>query len=171
MIIYALNMASVTFRIALMLVGCTLAEAQGDPLIGTWEKNVSKSTEQSRIKPARPDRGGWLILEAKPDGVQSTNITIDADGKERKIVDMLYFDGKPYPRPGRVDFDAASWSRPNLHTMYRVFFKDSKVVGIAIRWIEKDGRTMYSTTQRTQADGSLEDSVAVWEKSERRAPK
>jgi hypothetical protein len=138
-----------------------------DPLIGTWKKNVPKSVEQSRTKPLRPDRGGWLILEAKPEGVESTNITTDADGKERKIVDMLYFDGKPYPRPGRASFDAASWSRPNAHTMYRIFFKANKVVGISVRWIEKDGRTMYSTTQQTQPDGSLEDSVVVWEKAER----
>jgi len=147
-----------------LLVVPALAQTKGnavDPLLGKWEENPAKT--KSNLD--RPKRSAVLILEAKGDGGQSTNIQVDADGKETKVVDMLYFDGKDYPRPGRVNFDSASWSRPATQVMYRIFKKEGKVVGVGVRTISKDGKTMISTVEVTQANGDQRNDLSFWDKT------
>jgi hypothetical protein len=141
--------------------GATNAVAAGaDPVVGTWQLNVSKSTftagqpikSQTRTY---SQSGGSITLDMK---------TVGPDGKESTSHTTYRFNGKDFPVTGNSDYDSLSATRVNNNTARFALKMGGKAVGTTSRTVSKDGGTLTSKTKITTATGEKSQSVLVFDK-------
>jgi len=135
--------------------------AQGNPLIGTWKINLTKS----KYSPGPPPTSGTTIFEAVGQGIRITADGIDAQGKPTKLnFGVVHFDGKPYPITGTPDYDAATYKQVNNSTMESTRTKAGKVVQTTTSAISADGKTRTLTTTGVNEKGQQISNVAFYKK-------
>jgi hypothetical protein len=131
-----------------------------DPVVGTWQLNVSKSTftagpafkSQTRTY---SQSGQSITLVMK---------TVGADGKEATTQTTYQVDGKDFPVKGNPDYDSLSAKQVGSNTARFTLKKVGKAVGTTSRTVSKDGKTLTSKTKMTTANGEKSDSVMVFDK-------
>jgi hypothetical protein len=131
-----------------------------DPVVGTWQLNVSKSTftagpafkSQTRTY---SQSGQSITLVMK---------TVGADGKEATTQTTYQLDGKDFPVKGNPDYDSLSARQVGSNTARFALKKGGKAVGTTNRTVSKDGKTLTSKTKMTAANGEKSDSVMVFDK-------
>jgi hypothetical protein len=131
-----------------------------DPVVGTWQLNVSKSTftagpafkSQTRTY---SQSGQSITLVMK---------TVGADGKEATTQTTYQLDGKDFPVKGNPDYDSLSAKQVGSNTARFTLKKGGKAVGTTSRKVSKDGKTLTSKTKMTTANGEKSDSVMVFDK-------
>ena len=144
------------------VIGSTsLAVAAGeDPVVGTWQLNVSKSkftagpAVKSQTRTYSQSEGGISLLMK----------SVGADGKESTTTTTYHLDGKTYPITGNADYDNLSATRVNSHTAKFALKRGGKVVGHTTRTVSKDGKTLTATTNLTAPNGEKTDSVLVFDR-------
>jgi len=142
-----------------LLVGISVALA-ADPVVGTWQLNVSKSTFAA---------GPAIKSQTRTYSQSGESITVvlksvGVDGKETTTRTTYLFDGKYHPVTGNPDYDGLTAKRVDANTAEFVLRKDSKTVGTTDRAISKDGKTLTATTKLTAADGQKTENVLVFDK-------
>ena len=136
------------------------AAAGADPVVGTWQLNVSKSTftagqaikSQTRTY---SQSGGTISLDMK---------TVGADGKASTTHTSYQFDGKDAPVTGNPDYDTLSPKQVDSNTAEFTLKRGGKVVGTTSRTVSKDGGTLTSKTKITTATGEKSENVLVFDK-------
>jgi len=136
------------------------AAAGADPVVGTWQLNVSKSTftagqaikSQTRTY---AQSGPTLTLDMK---------TVGPDGKESTTHTTYEFNGKDAPVTGNPDYDTLLPKRVNSNTAEFTLKKGGKTVGTTSRTVSKDGGTLTSKTKITTATGEKSENVLVFDK-------
>ena len=136
------------------------AAASADPVVGTWQLNVSKSTFTAGQAVKSQTRtysqsGGTISLDMK---------TVGADGKASTTHTSYQFDGKDAPVTGNPDYDTLAPKRVNSHTAKFTLKRGGKVVGTTSRTVSKDGATLTSKTKITTATGEKSENVLVFDK-------
>jgi hypothetical protein len=148
--------------LCLVPVQVSLARAQGELRVGTWELNLAKST----FSPGPPPQRQTLTFRAA--GPQWTALLqgIDASGKPINP-DMnnlaITFDGKDHPTPS-VDYDTTAWKRSTTNNYVVTRKKAGKIVLTSTNEISNDGKTMTISTDGVNANGQHVHNVRIYEK-------
>jgi hypothetical protein len=134
--------------------------ADSDPVVGTWQLNVSKSTFTAGQAVKSQTRtysqsGGTITLDMK---------TVGSDGKESTTHTSYEFNGKDAPVTGNPDYDTLLPKKVDSHTAHFTLKKGGKVVGTTSRMVSKDGATLTSKTKITTATGEKSENVLVFDK-------
>jgi hypothetical protein len=131
-----------------------------DPVVGTWQLEVPKSTFTS---------GPALKSQTRTYSQSGPSITlvmktVGADGKEVTSQTTYQLDGKEFPVKGNPDYDSLSGKQVDSNTAKFKLKKAGKAVGTTSRTVSKDGKTMTSKSNITTADGEKSQSVMVFDK-------
>ena len=134
--------------------------ADSDPVVGTWQLNVSKSTFSAGSAPKSQTRtytqsGSSITLVMK---------TVGADGKEATVQTTYQLDGKEYPVTGASDYDSLTAKQVNPRTASFTLKRAGKAVGTTTRTVSKDGNHLTSKSSATSAKGEKSESVMVFDR-------
>lgn len=141
--------------------GAAIAVAAGpDPVIGTWQLNVSKST----FKPGPGFKGQTRTYSQSGQSITVAIKTVRADGKETTTQTTYQLDGKDYPVKGSPDVDSDSVKQVDSNTANFTLKKAGKVVQSGSRTVSKDGKTLTVKSTGTSANGEKFDDVLVFDK-------
>jgi hypothetical protein len=136
------------------------AAATPDPVIGTWQLNVSKST--FTLSPAFKSQ----VRTYSQSGQSITLVikTVGADGKEMTSQTTYQLDGKDYPVTGAPNYDSLSVTQVDSNTTKFTVKKAGKVVQTGSRTVSKDGKTLTLKSKGTTAKGEASEDVLVFDK-------
>ena len=134
--------------------------ADSDPVVGTWQLNVAKSSFSAGSAPKSQTRtytqsGSSITLVMK---------TVGADGKEATVQTTYQLDGKEYPVTGASDYDSLTAKQVNPRTASFTLKRAGKAVGTTTRTVSKDGNHLTSKSSATSAKGEKTDSVMVFDR-------
>ncbi len=136
------------------------AETSADPVVGTWNLNVAKSTFSAG--PALKSQ--TRIYSQSTQGITLNMKTVGADGKETTTQTTYHLDGKDYPVTGSADYDSLSAKQIDRNTAEFTLSKAGKVVGTTRRTVSKDGKTLTATSKATNAKGERIEARTVFDK-------
>jgi len=156
------TMLKTAFMAALLTVAsaAVVAAPAADPLMGTWELNVAKST----FNPGPAPKSDTRTYAATEQGIAMTWKNVGADGKEIVAKSTFKVDGKDYPLTGFANFDTLSLKQVDDLTVHSTQKKNGKVVGATTRTISKDGKVLTLKSKGTGAAGVAYDNVMVYDK-------
>lgn len=131
-----------------------------DPVIGTWNLDVSKSTFTG--SPA-------LRSQARTYSQSGQRLTLvmkstSADGKEVTTRMTYQLDGKDYPVTGNSDFDSISGQQVDSNTARFTQKKGGQMVGTSTRTVSEDGKTLHVKSSLTTAKRENSENVLVLNK-------
>lgn len=161
-------MTSRTFRTLLaMFFGLGLAAvsgqatAAGDPFIGTFAMNATKSTAD----PGPLPQSSTLTTEDAGEGkVKTTGDVVLADGTTQHWEVTYLRDGTPAPMSGNPNVDTVSVKQIDPNTIEVSEMKDGASVNALTVQVSADGATMTSTVSGKMPDGKDFKNVIVSEK-------
>jgi hypothetical protein len=136
------------------------AAAVPDPVIGTWQLNVSKST----FNPGPAYKSQVRTYSQSAQGITLVIKTVGADGKEMTSQTTYQLDGKDYPWTGNPDVDSGSVKQVDSNTAKFALKKAGKVIQAGSRTVSKDGKTLTLKSKGTAAKGVEFENVLVFEK-------
>jgi hypothetical protein len=131
-----------------------------DPMVGTWEVNLSKST----YNPGPAPKSAINRFEPWEDGMKGTIDIVDAQGNKIHSEASVKFDGKDYSLKGSPIADTVSVKRINERQSDIVWKKGGKVVMTGKSVISADGRTTTVTQTGTDPQGRAVNNVIVSDK-------
>jgi hypothetical protein len=133
-----------------------------DNSIGTWRRNVEKSTATPPTP--NPITSLTIVIEAVDGGVKTTATGQRKDGTPINSSSTIKYDGKEYPTTG-APWDTISMKQIDANTFTSETKKsDGKWHVTSHTVISKDGKTMTMTGKGTNADGKPYSSKLVYEK-------
>ena len=147
---------AVTLGLAVLYV---LAQAP-DPLIGTWELNVAKST----FDPGPPPKSTIWKYEAVGKGWKYSGKTVNADGTTSASGWTAYFDGKDYPCTGDSVGYTIQLKRIDRFNTEGIEKKAGKVTSRNKRVVSQDGKVYTITSEGTDAQGKPFKIVRIFDK-------
>jgi hypothetical protein len=146
-----------------MLAGAGLGmavAADSDPVVGTWQLNVAKSTFTAG--PALKSQ--TRTYSQSGDKITLVMKTTAADGKEMTTHTTYQLNGKDFPVMGTPDYDSLSARQIDRNTTEFTLKKGGKAVGTTARTVSKDGKTLTAKSNVTNAKGEKTESVMVFDK-------
>jgi hypothetical protein len=135
------------------------AEAN-DPLLGTWQLDLAKST----FSPGPGPKGQMRIYARAADAEKLTARGIDANGKATLVQYTARYDGKDYPITGSSGGDLISLKRIDELTTESTQKRGGKPVIITTRIVSRDKNTLTVTTKGTNAQGQTMNHQLVFER-------
>jgi len=145
----------------LLAVTVSTASAQtADPVLGTWEMNVAKSTWTPGPAPKSETR----TYTAVPNGYKFSSKSVGGDGKPSTVTFTAMFDGKYHPLTGSTLADSIMVKRVDANTTESTQKKGDKVVSHGMRVVAKDGKTMTNSSTGTDAAGKPTKSMSAFDK-------
>lgn len=147
---------------ALMLLllgsGRVFSQTAKDPVVGSWELNLAKSTFAGNVPQHR-----IISFEVTKDGaIREIAKTQQANGGWDEVTYTAKEDGKDYPISNSV-LDTVSLKRVDAHTVERMGKVRGRVVETRKRVVSPDGHVMTVTTNGTN-NGVPYQSVQVFER-------
>ena len=137
-------------------------QAQGDPIAGTWNLNVTKS----KFDPGPAPKSQTRKVEAQGDAWKFSFDGVGADGKSVTYGFTVKFDGKDYPITGShpSGADSISAKKADANHYEATLKKGGKVVGTGKVSISADGKVTTVEASGTNAAGKKTGDVLVYEK-------
>ena len=140
----------------------SVALAQGEVRVGTWELNLAKSS----FSPGPPPRKQTITFRSAGPHWTALLQGIDASGKPINP-DMnnlaITFDGKDHPTAS-IDYDTTAWKRLSSNNYEVIRKRAGKIVLTSTNEISRDGNTMTITTKGVNANGQAVHNVRVYDK-------
>jgi len=141
--------------------GVAIAEAAApDPVIGTWQLTISKST----FTPGPAYKSQVRTYSQSGQSIALVIKTVAADGKEVTSQTTYQLDGKDYPWTGNPDVDTGAVKQVESNTAKFTLKKAGKVVQAGSRTVSKDGKTLTLKSKGTTAKGEKSEDVLVFDK-------
>lgn len=137
----------------------TVTRAQTDPFAGTWKLDVAKST----YKPGPAPKSASVAIEPVGKGLKVAVESVTADGP-MKWGYTNAGDGKESPVTGNPAYDTVVVTRTTPAESTVVYKKAGKTVVTLKASVAKDGKTMTTTAEGTDAKGQAMHNVAVYTK-------
>ena len=134
--------------------------ADSDPVVGTWQLNVSKSTFSSGPAIKNQTR----TYSQSGDKITLVMTTVGPDGKEVTTHTTYQLNGKDFPVTGAPDYDSLSARRIDHNTAEFTLKKSGKEMGTTSRKVSKDGKTLTAKTNVTTASGEKAENVLVFDR-------
>jgi hypothetical protein len=146
----------------LAVVGYSAAQAQNDPLVGTWKLNLTKS----KYDPGPAPKSLTRTVAAEGDGVKYTFEGVAADGTALSYSFAVHFDGKDNPVTGNMPggVDAISAKRVDANHYVATIKKGGKEIGTAHVMVSKDGKVTTVDATGATASGAKSHDVQVYDK-------
>ncbi len=135
------------------------AGAQTDPMAGTWKLDVAKST----YKPGPPPKSATAVIEAVGKDLKVSVDAVTADGPMKWSYTSAG-DGKDVPVTGNPSYDTANVTRTNPSESTILYKKGGKTVATVKVTVAKDGKTLTTTTDGTDAKGQKMHNVGHYTK-------
>ncbi len=156
------TMLKTAFMAVLLTIGSAAVAAApaADPLLGTWQLNVAKST----FSPGPAPKSDTRTYAATEQGTAMSWKSVGADGKEMVAKSTFKVDGTDYPLTGAAHFDSLSLKQVDDLTVHSTQKKGGKVVGATTRTVSKDGKVLTLKSKGTGATGVAYDNVMVYDK-------
>src|ERR1700739_3402663 len=133
---------------ALLSVAAAAMCFAGNPTVGTWKLNESKSTFGDGAGKST------MVVWAKAGNQQKCTVDgTDADGKKTHSVWTGKLDGKDYPITGDAQSDTRSFKLSGENTLDMVSKKDGKVVGEGTIVVATDRKSRTVTNTMTNDKG------------------
>jgi hypothetical protein len=136
------------------------ALAQGDPALGTWVLNLTKS----KYDPGPAPQSLTVVRTAAGQGVKVSSTGVGADGKPTAVSYTYNVDGKDNPVTGSADYDAVAVKKTGTSTLEADRKKGGKTVQTAKYAWSKDGKTLTVTATGTNSKGQKIHNVSVFDK-------
>jgi hypothetical protein len=152
----------VALSLALLTTLASVALAQAQSRVGTWELNLEKST----FSPGPAPRQQTLTFQEKGPQWMALVQGIDASGKPIALDTnnlMITFDGRDHATP-TLDYETTAWKRVDEHKYLVTRKKAGKVVLTSTNILSADGRTMTITTIGQNASGQPVHNVRVYDR-------
>jgi len=140
-------------------VGHTVAQS-ADPVNGTWELNLAKSS----FDPGPAPKSQTRTYESDGQTVKHISNGVNAEGKPTQVAYTASYDGKDYPITGNPVADTISLKRIDNVTVEATLKKDGRVVSTTTRVISKDGKEILFKTNGTNARGEAVKNILVFDK-------
>jgi hypothetical protein len=141
----------------------SVAFAQSDPQVGTWELNLAKSS----FSPGPPPTRQILTYKAEVQGSAALLLQgVDAAGKpiNPDATNLaITFDGRDHPTPS-ADYEVSAWKRISAYRYEVTRKRAGKVVLTSTHVVSKDGKTMTITTHGVDAGGHPINNVRVYDR-------
>ena len=146
----------------LVVVGSSTLRAQSNPLVGTWQLNVTKS----KFDPGPAPKSLTRTVETQGDGVKHTFDGVAADGKPIAYGFSVQFDGKDNPISGSIPSgaDTISAKRTDSNHYVATLKKGEKVIGTSKVTVSKDGKVTTVDSSGTTATGAKAHDLQVYDK-------
>ena len=146
--------------IGIALVGVSAAaNAQTEPVMGTWKLDVAKST----YKPGPAPKSSTVVVEPAGKGIKVAIESVQADGSPLKWGFTSVRDGKTEaPVTGNPMFDTVTTTKESDTAGTNVYKKGGKVVMTSKLTVT--AKTMTVTSDGTDAKGQAVHNVAVYTK-------
>ena len=149
---------SVFIGIALVGIGAA-ANAQTEPVMGTWKLDVAKST----YKPGPAPKSSTVVVEPAGKGIKVAIDSVQGDGTPLKWGFTSLRDGKSdEPVTGNPMFDTVTTTKESDTAGTNVYKKGGKVVMTSKLAIT--AKTMTVTSTGTDPKGQAVHNVAVYTK-------
>jgi len=149
--------------IVFCLTAAGLAQAQGNPFVGTWKMDPQKSKASPSPGPKEETR----VVETQGDSVKGSYEGTAADGSRIAYGYTAKYDGKDYPLTGMGTPDGAdtlALKRIDTNT-YEVTAKRGGIVVMTARVVvSQNGKVTTITTKGTDVSGKSDSSVRVFYK-------
>ena len=132
---------STTFAVA--VAGAVLSSisllAQKDPIVGSWQLDVAKSTF-----PAAAPASRTMTFAVVPNGLKQEIMTRTAGNAEvtYNLVYTAKFDGKDYPADVASSFNTIEMKRVNARTIERIGKTHGQVAETETYTVSPDGKTL-----------------------------
>jgi hypothetical protein len=157
-----IKMRNVLVKVLIGLAITAIGMFGADNSIGTWKRNVAKST--STPPPKNPIKSLTIVNEASDGGIKVTVTGERQDGNPINSSYSVKYDRKEYPVTG-APWDTVSMRQRDANT----FTFETKKLGEKYRFvgrtvISKDGKTMTTTTKGTNAEGQPSSGTYIYEK-------
>ena len=135
------------------------AQETGDPLLGTWQMDASKS----KFSPGPPPKSITINFEQAAQGIKASSDVVQADGKSTHTEFTASYDGKDVPLTGSPIADSVSVQKVG-DTRVRKDKKNGKVIMTYTGTISTDGKTFSVQQKGTNQDGVAVSNVVVFQK-------
>lgn len=155
---------SLLARILILTAVSGIPAWAADPIAGTWNLNVEKSSYEPGPAPLAQKR---IYEPLGEDGMRVKVTTAYPDGTSGVAEYVNYADGHDYPVTGESAADAVAMVKVDDYTSQATLKHGDKVVGLVIREISEDGKTMkitYSGYQTWKGFEEKVNNVAVYNK-------
>jgi hypothetical protein len=146
--------------LAVALCMAAFAAQAADPLEGTWQLNLEKSTFKFT-----PGPKGQLRTYRITDGLE--RMTARGVSSEKKPTLVRYearYDGKEYDMTGSTGGNKISLRRIDPLTTESTQKRDGKPTVVALRRVSEDGKTLTVTSKGTTPSGQVIDALMIFEK-------
>jgi hypothetical protein len=151
--------AKLVIGLAITSIGMFAAD---DNSIGNWKRNVAESKATPAV--ANPITSLTIVNEAADGGIKTTVTGERQDGTAINSGGTIKYDAKDYPVTG-APWDTISMKQVDASTFTSEAKKtDGKYHATSRTVISKDGKTMTTTTEGTNADGQPFTATAVYDK-------
>jgi hypothetical protein len=155
-------MRNIVAKLVIGVAITTIGMYGADNSIGTWKRNVAKSTSTTPSK--NPIKTLTLVYEPSDGGVKLTVTGELQDGSAINSSSTVKYDGKEYPVTG-APWDTTSVKQIDANT----FTFENKKTGTKFHTtgrsvISKDGKTMTTTVKGTDAEGKPTSAKVVYDK-------
>ena len=140
-------------------VGHLVAQS-ADPVNGTWELNLAKSS----FDPGPAPKSQTRTYDSDGQTVKHISNGVNAEGKPTQVAYTASYDGKDYPITGNPVADTISLKRIDNVTVEATLKKDGRVVSTTTRVISKDGKEILFRTNGTNAKGAAVKNILVFDK-------
>jgi hypothetical protein len=155
------EMKTKTIAVSLGLIFAAGALYAGDPMMGTWKLNESKSK-------LTPGTGTFTTVvydgHRIRDKVTVTGDGVDADGKPVHSEWKGKFNGKDYEVTGDPNADMRSYTKVNDQTLDMTVKKNGQVVATGRIVVTADGKSRAVTVNGTTAKGEKFTNTSVYDK-------
>lgn len=155
-------MYRLSVKLMVTIIMAATAMFGADNSVGTWQRNVEKTTYQS----ANPNPITSLIMvrEAVPNGLKVTSIGHRQDGSGINYTFTAKYDGKEYPVTGTGSvFDTMALTLIDANTSKSETRKGKyHMTGLTV--ISNGGKTMTISNKGADADGKQTSFTVVWNK-------
>jgi hypothetical protein len=155
-------MRNIAAKLVIGVAITTIGMYGADNSIGTWKRNVAKST--STTPSTNPITSLTMVLEAVDGGVKETVTGQRKDGTPINGGFTAKYDGKEYPVTG-APWDTISIKQIDANTFTSEVKKTGGKYHTTARMvISKDGKTMTLTSKGTNAEGKPTSAKAIYDK-------
>lgn len=137
---------------ALLAIGTSAALAAAHPVMGTWQLNLTKSTDESTA--AAPKSETFVFAESAK-GISLTTTIVGADGKSTTTKgEPIKWDGMAHPESTNPDHDSVTVKQAGARTIEWAFTKKGALVRSGTLTVSRDGKLMTVSGASVDAKGA-----------------
>ena len=129
-------------------------------VLGSWKLNVAKST----FTPGPGWQSQVRLYQATPEGIAVSWTGTDAGGATMRVNYTYRYDGRDYPMLGSASYDTLNAVPIDAWTVRSEEKRDGKTVGVAVRTVSRDGKTLTITDEGTNRRGQRFSQLLVFDR-------